>query len=465
MSNPSAERYAFIGHALRGDGPFRPRVVETSTDTQATLSGPSALVRYPRESPLKYARRNQVAHYASPLMRATSRFVGYLSSKPPARELGHDVYDLMSEDIDAKGSGINVFMGQFSVNAKARGAMLLQVDMPTELGANAAEQLASRRVPYWIPIAPEAVTEYAIGDDGKFDFVEYTGRVEKSPGEYVDCVWHFDRTEWWAKEADGAAKDAAPIKAGEHPLKECPVLIFTEADDFPSFGPFSAIADVAKRLFNAESELDEILRGATFPLLHQQAPEGSTAAQKVEAAKATGETIGVNNMIVWSGTSPPGFIAPPDGPAKVYMDRIAKLEQRIDEIGLNVAAVNQQESGLAMRMRFAAINAELSSFAERMEDLERRAWELSRRWLGFQAAPVVRWHRDFNLADVGEELRILQDMQAAAMPAEVIAEQQRRIVSVQFAGLDAEAMDAITKAIDERSMEPRNPKEPQGVTT
>ena len=45
------------------------------------------------------------------------------------------------------------------------------------------------------------------------------------------------------------------------------------------------------------------------------------------------------------------------------------------------------------------------------------------------------------------------------MPTEVIAEQQRRIVSVQFGGLDPDRLEDITKAIDERLFEPIQPSE------
>lgn len=443
MPNASAQRYSFIGHALRGDGPFRPRVVSTGSGTDVALSGESALVRYPRESSLKYARRNDVAFYASPLMSACQRFVGYLSAKAAQRDLPHELFALMADDVDAKGNAISVFWSSFMIDAKARGCMLLQVEMPAAVGETRAQQLAERRVPYWMPIAPELVTDYALGDDGKFDFVEYGGQLDG-----VECTWHFDRAGWSARD-----KEKRVLAEGVHPLGECPVLIFTEQGDFPAFGSFAPIADVARRLMNAESELDEILRSQTFSLLTMPVPEGSTDTEKMSAAKVAGETIGTQNLLVHTGAAP-SFIAPPDGPARVYLDRIKQLESKISEIGLNVATVNQQESGLAMQMRFAQVNAELARFAARMEDLERRAWDLSRRWLAMQAAPVIQWARDYNLADVEQELRILAQMQGAAMPAEAIAEQQRRIVSVQFGGIDQVRLDDITQAIDERALEP-----------
>ena len=146
MPNASASRFRFIAHALLGDGPFRPQVVASGTGTDVVLSGESVLVRYPRESALKYARRNDVAFYSSPLMRACSRFVGYLSAKKVTRELPHELFKAIADDADGKGSEVDVFWSQFMLHAKARGSMLLQVEMPTSVGANQAQQLADRRV-------------------------------------------------------------------------------------------------------------------------------------------------------------------------------------------------------------------------------------------------------------------------------------------------------------------------------
>jgi hypothetical protein len=447
MPNPSAPRFKFIGHALRADGPFRPAVSYDGLGV-TTLSGESYLVAYPRESDAKFARRNEMAFFASPLALACSRFQGYLSSKAVTRDLPNPMYVAMADNIDGKGNSLDVFLAQFIVQAKARGSMLLLVDMPAAMPSTQAAQLQQRVLPYWSAIEPEAVTDYVVGDDGTFEFVEFAGNVTREDRSRAPCVWRFDRTSWSA--CDGEKRT---IVSGEHNLGTCPVIAFTEGGDFPHFGPFSAIADIARRIFNADSELDEILRSQTFSLLTMQVPEDATNEQKLAAAQVAGQTIGTSNLLVHGGSTP-AFIAPPDGPARVYLDRMAKLQAQIDEIGLNVATVNAQESGIAMTMRFSAINGELSAFSQRMEDLERRAWELSRLWLSLTQSPTIQWPRDFNIADVERELKILADMQAAGMPPAVIAEQQKRVVSLQFAGLEVEEMDEINASIDERMMRP-----------
>lgn len=442
MANP-LQRFQFIAHALAGDGPFRPEVGSGGK----IASGATCLVRYARESDKKFASRNEIAFYASPLAEACGRFVGYLFGRAPQREITNDLYKAMADDIDGQGNAIDVFWQSFAIDAKARGSMLLLVDMPSNLPGNQAEQLASRTAPFWAPIKPESVTAYEMGDDGKFNSIEFKGSRLDDAGKQVQCTWLFTRSEWAVKGEGGAV-----IESGEIPFGECPVLAFTEKGGFPSFGSFAPIADLSKRVFNADSELDEILRSQTFSLLTMQAPN-STNQDKLTAAQTAGETISTNNLLMHEGNTP-AFIAPPDGPATVYGNRLTELRSRIDEIGLNVAATQHQESGIALQMRFQRINGELAYFASRMEDLERRAWELSRKWLGLQESPETTWPRDFNLADLATELQVLAAMRESGMPSEVVREQEKRIVALQFAGLPADRMDALISAIDAAEDEP-----------
>jgi hypothetical protein len=355
----------------------------------------------------------------------------------------------MIQDIDGKGNNIDVFWSQFATQAKARGSMLLLVDMPASMAPSLQAQVQERVAPYWTMILPDLLTDYQVGDDGKFNYAEFSGSFTDQEGKKIDCTWYFDRTSWKAYDS---AKTI--LSQGEHPLSECPLMIFTEGGDFPHFGSFASIADLSRRMFNLDSELDEILRSQTFSLLTMQVSENSTDAQKIQAAQTVGETIGTSNLMVHSGSTP-AFIAPPEGPAKIYLERIAALKDQINEIGLVVGGSSQRESGLALQIRFQTHNGELSKFASRMEDLERRAWDLSAQWLGLSQVPDVYWSRDYNLADVTQELEILAAMQAAAMPIQVISEQERRIVSVQFAGLEQARQEAIQQAIDDRLVEQR----------
>ncbi len=72
MANLDSARFQFIADALDGTGGFR--------------TG-DALVRYPRESDEKFARRKAMAWYAHALRPACQRFVGYIAKRPVYRDL------------------------------------------------------------------------------------------------------------------------------------------------------------------------------------------------------------------------------------------------------------------------------------------------------------------------------------------------------------------------------------------
>lgn len=438
----SLARFTMIGHALRGDGPFRP-VVSYDSYNKPFSVGESYLIKYPRETSDKYAARNELAYYASPLSRVSSTFVAHIAAKPVLRDIRQDLLLAIYKNADGKGNNADIFWSAFMYEFKARGTMLLLVDMPQALPDNMQTQLAERVAPYWTALAPELVTDYVVGDDGKFDFCEFSGTFVDDKGEEQTCTWYFDRAMWQCKDDEDKI-----VSEGEHPLGECPVLIVTEAGDFPHYGPFAPIADLSKRLFNLDSELDEILRAQTFSLLTYNVPEESADEERMEAARQAGETIGTNNLLVHTGSTP-AFIAPDSGPASTYMERINDISAQINEIGLMVATPNQRESGIAMQMRFQQINAELGKFAARMEAVERRAWELSIKWLGgMDGVPEISWPRDFNIADPEQELAILSDMQATAMPPEVLIEQQKRVVVTQFSAADMERQEQLLTSLE-----------------
>ena len=61
--------------------------------------------------------------------------------------------------------------------------------------------------------------------------------------------------------------------------------------------------------------------------------------------------------------------------------------------------------------------------------------------------------RDFNVADVERNSKILADMQASAMPVRGHRGAAKRIVSIQFAGAEQDDAAKITQAIDDRVRE------------
>ena len=63
--------------------------------------------------------------------------------------------------------------------------MLLLVDMPRVTENTPA---GARTAPYCVPIAPEAVSDYRIGSDGRFEWVEFPGVYTAEDGETLDII-------------------------------------------------------------------------------------------------------------------------------------------------------------------------------------------------------------------------------------------------------------------------------------
>lgn len=445
MPTLETSRFRFIADALHGTGVFRPTVTYDSTG-RAISTGQSALVRYPRESDEKFARRNEVAWYENHLLSACRRFVGYLAKKPPLRDLSNPLLSDFAADCDWRGNSLDVFWQAFMVEARARGCMLLLIDMPDGDPFTMADQRAQRFFPYLVTIAPENVVSYDLDIRGRLARVEFGTTLDGKP-----AIKGFDTQGWWLRVGDRI------VEEGTHGLGMCPVLAFTESGDFPGFGDFAQIADISKRLFNARSELDEILRAQTFSILVAGYPPDQPGAR--ESLENAMIQIGTSNALVTPGTSAE-FIAPPEGPASIYLETIAKLEEAIKRVALVVEAPEDgnAESGIALTIRFQALNSALTGFARRMEDFERQAWDVVCAWLNLPTERVTtEWAKDYAISDLKTELEVLGAMQMSDFPDEVIRQQQKRIASLAFSTADPDTQQAIMYAIDEGAHERTNP--------
>lgn len=430
-------RFRFIADALRGDGVFRPQVAYDANGKPLS-TGRTALVRYQRESDEKFARRNDLAWYRNHLASACKRFVGYLAKKPPMRSISNPLLEDFAKDCDWRGNALDVFWQDFMVNAKARGSMLLLIDMPRFDAQTLADQINQRFFPYLIAIAPEDVISYKLDMRGRLSMIEYAVAWN---GKAAVKGWN--EREWWVRIGDER------VDGDEHGLGLCPVIAFTESGDFPAFGEFAQIADISRRLFNAWSELDEILRAQTFSLLTATYDPNIPGAR--ESLEAGLKSIGTSNALMMPGGTAT-FIAPPDGPAQTYLDVIDRLEKALREASLDVEQPSdgRQESGIALTIRFQALNSSLTSFARRMEDFERRMWDVVCAWLNLPTDRVtVEWAKDYALADVKTEIETLSAMQLAGFPPAAIRQQQKQIAALLFASADPSTQQEIAAAIDE----------------
>lgn len=470
-TNYQTARFQFLSQAFEGSAGFAPRVIYgfdngTTGKRIPILNGPTELVPYQRESVEKFAGRNAIAVYENHLRSACERFVSFLGRRHPQRAgTESPLVQLLMQDADLRGSNLDAFWAHFALAAKARGSMLLLIDMPEKTEEDPgvqslAEQIARRAVPVLRPIYPESVRDFELDDDTGLIIslcINTTESITGSDGKtsYQPCQRRWDATGWQLISQDRI------IEQGTHPFKQCPVLAFTEnAGIYPQTGKYAQIADISRAIFNRKSERDEILRGQTFSLLTLQVtPEQSNTFKPDETAA----TIGTHSMLVHGGITP-SFIAPDSGPADTYKDVIEQLENSIRRIAMDDSTTPsaQAESGLSRRMRFEALNADIATFAVQMQNLERRMWTLFHRALGTTNRVEVTWPSDYNLIDTLTEIDILSAMQLAGFSPAVLAEKQRAIVAAEFDGAEESVKTALLNSINEASQAP--PATPPAIT-
>ena len=428
MATFDLSRFQFLADALHGTGGFR--------------TG-EHLVQYPRESDDKFTKRRALAWYANSLKPACQRFVGYLTKRPPQRDLPQPGLVAVLDACNWQNDSLTVFWSSFMIDAKARGSMLLIVDMP-------AEGMATERTwPALIPLEPERLKRYRLNDQGALAEVGFSD-VAVVDGEEKPVERIYDETGW--RVLDGQTI----VSQGTHNLGVCPVLAFTEAGLFPAEGEFATIADLSKRLYNLRSELDEILRAQTFSLLTYKVPADRHPLDLGPIA----QSIGTHNLLQ---TFEQGaeFIAPPEGPARVYLDVIAQVEALIRQAALivDIPDSRSQESGVALQLRFQALNASLVHFARRMEDFERKVWDLVGLWLGLEPQISIRWSQDYSLADLKTELEIAQNMNALNAPPAYQQAKLKQLIHLDLATLPDEELAAVIASVDEAGQEAALPME------
>jgi len=355
-----------------------------------------------------------------------------------SRSTKNKLAKLILDDADKKGNNINVFMSSFASEAKVRGNMLLLVDMPSDIPGTLAEQINSRAVPYLVPIEPERLVKYKLDKFGKFEWVMYSDTMDNSTPDEQDVkevTRYYDDTKWIVYDGDDI------IEQGEHGLGVCPVLQFSEYGVFPSTGEFTQIGELAKRHYNLNSELDEILRAQTFSLLTINA----------KTPKDVELSLGTDNAISYGeGMNKPEFIAPPAAPAQIYQERIEAIEKRIDTIAYDTTSSGSQESGISLEIKFQGLNGSLSNFAMRLQDIEVRAIDVAFRYLCLTNDYSVSYPQEFNIVDVEKEITTLDGIKTLGYELPTYEKEKlKRIIQNDLGAVDDDTLVEIDAEIEE----------------
>ena len=439
--DPLSNKYKFLRDAYSGEGGF--------------ASG-NYLVPHPRETDDKYNRRKTLACYPNYVRKVVDSYLSYLFRRGPERTFEYDLYQAFCQDVDRLGTYIDDFMRRAFKLAMLLGAVYIIVDKPREKARTRAEELSRRLYPYLALRTPEALVAYETDEAGRITrvvFQERTMAASLSPAAEPELRYRiFTQTNWMlAKDPDGKSI----IEQGEHGLGEVPVVPLFSTDPLMpgELRPTPWIWDLARvnyDLFNALSELRELFRSQTFSIL------ALPVRTPQEAEGLSDLTISTENALPYNpeagGT--PSFIAPPEGPVRLYLEYVRELVGQIYRLANLEFTGGSQEtgtarSGVALAFQFQEANRTLAQMALFCEQAEYRIARLVCQWMGREFKGSITYPRDFSVMDLQQELKNALDALSIQI-SETFDREVKKLVARKVLGdaVDDEVLEKIDTEIE-----------------
>jgi len=400
----------------------------------------SYLIRYPRESDDKFKRRKELAVYPNYVKKIVDTYISHLFKQSPIRETTPEYEDFI-QNVDKQGTYIDDFMRKAAKLSLIFGTVLVVVDRPRGKAKTRLEEKQMGLLPYAVIRLPYEVENIKLDEYGNIS------RIVFKESEFYRS---FTSNEWIiSKDKEGKQI----IDSGSHELGIVPVVPVRWTDTVLPFDVFSPsfIQDIAQinfDLYNAISELREILRNITFPILTLPIRDESTANQ------LSNLTIGTENFIPYNpeGGGKPDFIAPPPEPAQIYLEYINFLiSQMYKIVNLEFALGSQTgASGVALDFEFQQVNSLMAGMALHLEQAEYKIADLVARWNGESGFNgKIEYDKDFSFKDLERELKNAMDALSLQISQTFDAELKKKMAREILGDyIDENTIERIDKEIE-----------------
>lgn len=411
----------------------------------------SFLVKHHRETDEGFAARQEVSYFLNYVAPTVNSHVDPVFGVPADRDwkAAPALWESFRGDVDGNGGGLEAVMKRAALQAKLHGAAFLVVDNVPDQPGTLADALAARAMPYVGIVTPDRVYDFVLDRLGGFTSFSYKEPVSGAEGTSKASLASRDfnirtwtREGWILKGSDGKT-----IQEGEHSLGRVPVVRLyprrVEPLDVLPKSEFLPIARTNLHLFNLCSWLSEILRNQAFSILVYP----SRAARDL--------TIGTNNALGYDGekcSNAPAFIAPPADPAAMLTDQIDRLIQEIYRMArLSFqTGTSEASSGVAKAWDFEQTNQVLADFAANIGEAEADVVALFEAWTGASVGYEVEYPRDFQAADLVDELDNAIKAKDLEFGGKFELEIARRVMAVYFPKLDPKVFDEIVADLEKR---------------
>ncbi len=424
------------------------------------------LFQHPKEKTEDYNRRVFSSYYYNFCAPIIDIYSDHLFKQPIIEDYGaiKASVDAIKEDVDKQGSSIEEFRRQIGDMAQLYGHCFVVVDSPVnseiESVRTRLDQMENRAFPYFCLYPPQAVKNWSLDEFGKpyWVLVQEQADSNENPDEYdpknvAECKYRlWTRTEWRLYDDEYNLEASGTHEVGEVPI----VCVFSKkSNKARSFLGISELADIsfiARDIYNASSELRQILRDQTFAFLALQ----GTSDEYSDVVLGTGK-----GLLYPEGRNAPQYVSPSTDNALTYFDHIDRQVSKIYQMAkleggsvgtkakltTNTATVDTQ-SGASKAWDFNQTNSSLSSKANNLEDAEIKMWSLFAKWEGKEFDGNIEYPDEFSVTDISSDLDEAEQESRVGLGKTFDSEVRKAIVRKKFPSMPEDELAVIDSEID-----------------
>ena len=350
------------------------------------------LVEREREADKSKERRLKLSAYENLLADIIQRRGGIVFSRKFPEEIKTSksiVLDHIKEDIDRQGNSLDVFVKEICFPlSQCYGYLPVWVDKGSEEAETEEAQEEGDLFPYAKIVLPSDMLNWYVGKDKALEWVLLRSDTKGSASEYAvpDVVHRFtyidrEKIEVWEEregKESGDAEYVSVIGPVEHEIGRVPIEILYDEriPGEPVVGKMSLLnsCEISIAMFNEQSWAQNVAYKTNFSTLAAE-----LTPEQIEQGKVS---IGEENIFVIpeDAKHAPMFLSPDTSPLKAFAERVNDMRRRAYEqaqLDAGFAEDKREElSGIAYTIRRKDTEEMAQRLGQQVADFQKRLLEL-----------------------------------------------------------------------------------------
>lgn len=441
------------------------------------------LFMHPKELVEDYNRRVNMSYYynfCAPIIDIYGDHLFKQAVNEDWKEIA-DTIKIVGNDIDRQGSSIQEFRKSVSDMAQLYGHCFVMVDSPnisrTGEVVTRLDQIEKRAFPYLSLYAPQKLINWALDEFGfpYWILMEESYDGNEDPFTYSQKNTQECQYRLWTRDAWFLFNEKyEAIDDGHHGLGEVPITCVYDkkSKKQKSFLGISQIGDIAfinRDIYNASSELRQILRDQTFAFLAIQGTSDEYGSLDLGTGKG---------LLYPENRNVPAYVSPPADNATVYFDHIDRQILKIYQLakidagsGVGGSAKSvpsstgtvDNQSGVSKAWDFNQTNSSLSTKSGNLEDAEMRWWRQFAAWEGKKFTGSIQYPNEFSISALMDDLNEAEKESRLQLGKTFNIEIRKAIVKKKFPRKSDQDIEKMAKEIEElQNKQEQQDNQPQG---